>query len=55
MAKKTKKEKRRKNQFTKRTRKRVKKGGTRPEGISEPVFPTAKRLLHDIGKWRKIS
>ena len=34
---------------------RVMKGGTRPEGIPEPDFPTAKRLLDDIGKWRKIS
>ena len=55
MAKKTKKQKRRKNQVAKTTRRRVKKGGTRPEGIPEPVFPTVKQLLRNIGEWRKIS
>ena len=55
MGKKTRKQKKRKNKITKRKERRVKKGGTRPEGIPEPVFPTAKRLLHDIGAWRKIS
>ena len=34
---------------------RAMKGGERPDGVPEPVFPTAKRLLDDIGKWRKIS
>jgi hypothetical protein len=55
MVKKTKKQKRRKNQVAKTTRRRVKKGGTRPEGIPEPVFPTVKQLLRNIGEWRKIS
>ena len=55
MAKKTKKQKKRKNKITKRTRRTVKKGGTRPEGMPEPVFPTVKQLLRDIGEWRKIS
>ena len=34
---------------------RFMKGGARPDGVPEPVFPTAKRLLRDIGQWRKIN
>ena len=51
----TRKQKRKKNKISRKTHNRVKKGGVRPEGIPDPVFPTAQELLNKIGSWRKIS